>query len=53
MALIEVFHVVATELSVDASGPDIPQGLIVTLDDDGQVVAAVSSVSHACAADHH
>ncbi len=43
MALIEVFHVVATELSVDASGPDIPQGLIVTLDDDGQVVAADSA----------
>jgi len=43
MALIEVFHVVATDLSVDASGPDIPQGLIVTLDENGQVVAADSS----------
>lgn len=39
MALIEVFHVVASELPIDAvSATDIPQGLLVGLDPDGYVV---------------
>ena len=38
MALIEVFHVVASELPIDAdSATDIPQGSIVTLDSSGEV----------------
>lgn len=40
MALIEVFHVVASELPIDPSDNDIPQGSIVTLSEDGQVVLA-------------
>ena len=41
MALIEVFHVVASELPIDATDPaDIPQGLLVSLDTAGQVVPA-------------
>jgi len=43
MALIEVFHVVATELPIDADDTtDIPQGAIVGLDVDGfvEMVAA-------------
>lgn len=39
MALIEVFHVVASELPIDATDTtDIPQGLLVSLDANGQVV---------------
>ena len=39
MALIEIFHVVATELAIDAvNATDIPQGRIVTLDTAGQVI---------------
>ena len=38
MALIEVFHVVASHLPIDATAtPDIPQGSIVTLGSDGNV----------------
>lgn len=38
MALIEVFHVVASELPVDATdNTDIPQGILVTLSESGQV----------------
>lgn len=38
MALIEVFHIVASELNIDAtSSTDIPQGRIVTLDANGLV----------------
>lgn len=38
MALIEVFHVVATQLDIDATNTtDIPQGSIVTLNSAGQV----------------
>jgi len=37
MALIEVFHVVASQYPIDASGGDLPQGRIVTLDATGNV----------------
>ncbi len=38
MALIEVFHVVATELPIDATGsPDLPQGMLVGLDANGNI----------------
>lgn len=39
MALIEVFHVVASDLPINASGTDIPQGLLVSLTSAGQVQA--------------
>lgn len=41
MALYTVFHVVATELPIDATdSTDIPQGLLVSLSDTGYVVPA-------------
>lgn len=41
MALIEVFHVVASQLPINATDSDnIPQGLLVTVNDDGNVVMA-------------
>ena len=41
MALIEVFHVVASSIMIDAdSTTDIPQGLLVTLDANYQVTPA-------------
>lgn len=41
MALIEVYHVVASNLPIDATATaDIPQGLIVSLNGAGQVIAA-------------
>lgn len=41
MALIEVFHVVASDLPVDATdNTDIPQGLLVSLNGVGQVIPA-------------
>lgn len=41
MALIEVFHVVASELPIDAdSSTIIPQGILVSLDANGDVVLA-------------
>lgn len=42
MALIEVFHVVATQMPIDANNAtDIPQGRLVTLDANGQVQLAL------------
>lgn len=44
MALIEVFHVVASELDIDATdATNIPQGRLVGLDANGQVVNADST----------
>jgi len=41
MALIEVFHVVASSLPIDATAdPEIPQGLCVSLDGNGNVTNA-------------
>ncbi len=41
MALIEVFHVVASSLPIDAvNDTDIPQGLVVSLDANGNVTPA-------------
>lgn len=46
MALIEVFHVVASQFPVDATNAtDIPQGSIVTLDANGQVALALDADS--------
>ena len=44
MALIEVFHLVASELPVDPNGtPAIPQGAVVSFDDDGLIDVAVAT----------
>ena len=44
MALIEVFHVVASQYPITtASTTDIPQGRIVTLDANGEVILALDS----------
>lgn len=44
MALIEVFHVVAGQYPIDATNTtDIPQGRLVTLDTNGQVVLATDA----------
>ena len=46
MALKEVFHVVATNLAIDAdSTTDIPQGLCVSLDSNYQVIPADGDVA--------
>lgn len=48
MALIEVFHVVASELQVDAnSSTDIPQGVLVTLDSNGLVTLCDGDTQYA------
>jgi hypothetical protein len=44
MALIEVFHVVASQYPIaTASGTDIPQGRVVTLDANGEVQLALDA----------
>lgn len=44
MALIEVFHVVASQYPITAnSGTDIPQGRLVTLDANGEVQLAIDA----------
>lgn len=44
MALIEVFHVVATQVPIDANNnTDIPQGRLVTLDANGNAVLALDA----------
>lgn len=46
MALIEVFHVVASNLLIDADDPtDIPQGSIVSLDANGLVQLATGAAA--------
>lgn len=48
MALIEVFHVVASNIQIDANNSiDIPQGSLVTLDVNGNVVLADAGVDDA------
>ncbi len=49
MALIEVFHLVASQYPIDATNTtDIPQGKVVSLDANGQVVlpTAISATNH-------
>lgn len=46
MALIEVFHLVASEIAIDTNAaPDIPQGSVVTLDTDGFVTVAAGTAA--------
>jgi hypothetical protein len=50
MALIEVFHVVASQYPIDAnSATDIPQGRVVTLTTAGEVQLALDAASGAAA----
>lgn len=48
MALIEVFHVVASQFEIDATAtPDIPQGILVALDTTtGEVTLAEAATAH-------
>ncbi len=51
MALIEVFHVVASQYPIDATNAtDIPQGRLVTLDANAQVVLATDADAGGAAA---
>ena len=48
MALVEVFHLVASELPINPSAtPDIPQGSVVVLDANGLVSVAAATITGA------
>ena len=48
MALVEVFHVVASDMKIDATDtPDIPQGALVNLSAGGNVALCLGATQHA------
>jgi hypothetical protein len=43
MALVEIYHVIASSRAVDTTGADIKEGMIVGLNTDGEVVKQVTT----------